>query len=147
MFTWFFDRLGRRWHFRCGTLSYRLLAGGDAPGQLQGKGSEFGVILGRDDLGVVLAGVEERAASRSISLGAHRDGLRLVGLLGAVLAQGLEGVGHLEDIKLDLVRRVAGGVVEGIGHPLHAVLEEALGAAVDFLVEVVGVEGLDVLLS
>ena len=71
------------------------------------------------------------------------DGLSLVGFLRAVLAQRFERVGHLEDVKLKLVRRVAGGVVEGVGHPLDAVLEEALGAAVDLLVEVIGVEGLE----
>ena len=38
-------------------------------------------------------------------------------------------------------------MIEGVGHPLDAVLDEALGAAVDLLVEVVGVEGLEVLLA
>ena len=121
------------------------MPGGDASGQLQREGGELGVVLRRDDLGVILAGVEERAARGSVALVAYRNDLGLIGFLRSVLAQGLERVGHLEDVKLQLVGRVAGGVIEGVGHALDPVLEEALGAAVDLLVEVVGVEGFDVL--
>src|SRR5208337_4434826 len=139
-------RLGcRDWARRRRGPASRLLPGGDASGQLQREGSELGVVLRRDDLGVILAGVEEGAARGSVALVAYRDDLGLVGFLRSVLAQGLERVGHLEDVKLQLVRRVAGGVVEGVRHALDPVLEEALGAAVDLLVEVVGVEGFDVL--
>ena len=70
-----------------------------------------------------------------------------LGLLRAELAQRLERVAHLEDVELDLVRVVADGVVKCISHPLHVVLDEALGAAVDLLEEVLGVERLQVLRS
>ena len=36
-------------------------------------------------------------------------------------------------------------MVVGVGHPLHVILDEALGAAVDLLVEILGVEGLEML--
>ena len=124
-----------------------LLPGGDPLGQLQREGGELGVVLGRDDLGVIPPRVEERAAGGGVALVADRHGLELVRLLRAVLAQRLERIGHLEDVELELVRRVAGRVIEGVGHPLDAILDEALGAAVDLLVEVVGVERLEVVLA
>src|SRR5208337_3100474 len=95
---------GRNWSRRQGQLgcrdrawrrrgaASRLLPGGDASGQLQRKGSELGVVLRRDDLGVILAGVEEGAARGSVAHVAYRDELGLVGLLRSVLAQGLERV-------------------------------------------------------
>ena len=124
-----------------------LLAGGDPLGQLQREGSELGVVLGRDDLGVIPPRVKQRAAGGGVALVADRDGLGLVGLFRAVLAKGFQRVGHLEDIKLKLVRGVARRVIEGIGHALDPILDEALGTAVDFLVEVVGVKGLDVVFA
>ena len=48
---------------------HRLLPGGDPLGQLKGEGGELGVILGRDDLGVIFPRVEERAARRGVALG------------------------------------------------------------------------------
>ncbi len=117
-----------------------LLAGDDALGQLQREGTELGVVLGRDDLGVVPPRVKQCAAGGGVALIADRDSFELVRFLRAVLAQRLEGIGHLEDVKLKLVRRVARRVIKGVGHSLDSILDEALGTAVDLLVKVVGVE-------
>ena len=75
-----------------------------------------------------------------VALVADRRRSELFRFLRAVLAQCLERIGHLEDVELKLVRRVAGRVIEGVRHALDAVLDETLGAAVDLLVKVVGVE-------
>ncbi len=123
------------------------LLGGDPLGHLEREGGELGVGRGRDDLGVVRVGVEQKAAGRGVPFGADLHGVGLLGLLGVVLRLGPErlGVVELEDVDLDLVRVVADRVVGGIGHPIHVVLGEALGPAVDLLEEVLGVERLQVL--
>src|SRR5205814_681514 len=100
---------------RGGGRGAHALLGGDPAGEVDREGGELRVVLGGNDLGVVLAGVEQRAARRGVALRADVERLRLVGLLRAVLAERLELVAQFEDVELDLVRVVAVGVVVGVG--------------------------------